>query len=147
MSLESLARYKSGVAKIIACMFLLGCLFAYLRLPSYAGKLEPLTDAQRQLSSRLRGHVSELSSVIGARSLTKSPGGLERAASYIEDKFSAAGLKPTRQSFAVSGYLNDGRFGASHATQSTANIVAEMSCSNGDAREVVIGVSDSDAQK
>ncbi len=138
MSLESLARYKSGVGKIIACMFLLGCLFAYLRLPSYAGKLEPLTDAQRQLSNRLRGHVSELSSVIGARSLTKSPGGLERAACYIEDKFSAAGLKPTRQSFAVSGYLNDGIFGASHATQSTANIVAEITGADGKASEVVI---------
>jgi len=86
----------------------------------------------------LRVHAWESFCVFGARSLTKSPGGLERAASYIEDKFSAAGLKPTRQSFAVSGYLNDGIFGASHATQSTANIVAEIAGANGKASEVVI---------
>ncbi len=138
MSPESERKPKYVVGKIIACLFLLGCLFAYLRLPSYAGKLEPLTDAQRQLSSRLRGHVSELSSVIGARSLTKSPGGLERAASYIEEQLSAVGLKPTRQSFSVSGYLNDGLFGASHATQSTANIVAEITGAKGKESEVII---------
>ena len=118
---------------------LAGCFIAHFSLPSYGGTIEPLTAAQKQLAKQLRGHIEKLSSKIGARSLTKSPGGLERAAMYIEENFSAAGLKPSRQTFSVSGYLNDGLWGATHATQSTANILAEIAGTSKASEIIIIG--------
>lgn len=109
---------------------LAGCFIAYWTLPSYGGTIEPLTADQKQLASRLRAHIKMLSSDIGARSLTKNPGGLERAATYIEENFSAAGFKPARQTYSVSGYFNDGLWGATHATQSTANIIVAIPGTN-----------------
>ncbi|MBP9811552.1 M20/M25/M40 family metallo-hydrolase, partial [bacterium] len=118
---------------------LAGCFIAYWNLPSYGGIIEPLTSEQKQLERQLRAHIKMLSSDIGARSLTKNPGGLERAANYIEDIFSAAGFKPSRQTFSVSGYFNDGLWGATHATQSTANIIVELPGTTKASEIIVIG--------
>ncbi len=118
---------------------LVGGLFAFGSLPAYSGAVEPLTPEQKLLVTSLRGHVKVLSEDIGARSLTKKPGGLERAAVYIEESFSAAGFKPVRQTFSVSGYFNDGLWGSTHATQSTANIIVEHSGSSKASEIIVIG--------
>lgn len=116
-----------------------GGMAAFWSLPAYSGAVEPLTSEQELLVGSLQEHVKVLSSDIGARSLTKKPDGLERAAIYIEENFSAAGFKPTRQTFGVSGYFNDGLWGSTHATQSTANIIAELPGSNKASEIVVIG--------
>lgn len=136
---------KKLAITIAALTALAGGLIASCKLPAYSGTVEPLTKAQQQLASSIRGHVKKLSSDIGARSLTKNPGGLERAAVYIEENFSAAGFKPSRQTYSVSGYFNDGLFGATHATQSTANIIveipgtgAELSKGSGKASEIIV---------
>lgn len=117
----------------------IGGIAAFWSLPAYSGGVEPLSEAQKNLVGNLRGHVKVLSSDIGARSLTKKPGNLERAAIYIEETFSSAGFKPTRQTFGVSGYFNDGLWGATHATQSTANIIVELPGSSKASEIVVIG--------
>ncbi len=118
---------------------IVGCLLAFGRLPSYRGPVEPLTAEQQQLAARLREHVQKLAGDIGARSLPKSPGGLERAAAYIEEKFSEAGFKPERQTFSVAGYFNDGLFGATHATQSASNIIVEIKGGSKASEIVIIG--------
>ncbi|MBX9693148.1 MAG: M20/M25/M40 family metallo-hydrolase [Cyanobacteria bacterium] len=120
---------------------LIGCLpmLSFGKLPSYRGPVEPLSQEQQLLATRLRSHVQKLAVDIGARSLPKSPGGLERAATYIEEKFSDARLNPTRQTFSVAGYFNDGLFGATHATQSTSNIIVELTGGAKASEIVVIG--------
>lgn len=133
-----LTRKKLAIT-IAGLTALAGCFIAYWNLPTYGGIIEPLTSEQKQLESQLRAHIKMLSSDIGARSLTKSPGGLERAAIYIEENFSAAGFKPSRQTFSVSGYFNDGLWGATHATQSTANIIAEIPGTTKASEIIVIG--------
>lgn len=110
-----------------------------MKTPSYKGPIDDLSTEQKELSIRLRQHVLKLAGDIGVRSLTKSPGGLERAALYIEEVFAGAGFKPERQTFSVSGYFSDGLFGATHATQSTANIIAEIPGSSKASEIVVVG--------
>jgi Zn-dependent M28 family amino/carboxypeptidase len=120
---------------------LIGGLIVSWKLPAYSGTIQPLTPTQQSLASSLRGHIKKLSSDIGARSLTKNPGGLERAAVYTEEIFAAAGYKPSRQTFSVSGYFNDGLWGATHATQSAHNIVVEIPGIGGEpdkASEIII---------
>jgi Zn-dependent M28 family amino/carboxypeptidase len=98
-----------------------------------------LDAAEQQLTARLRAHVEKLGGEIGARSLPTAPGNLEKAATYIEEQFQQAGLSPSRQTFSVSGYFRDGMFGASHATQSTSNIIVEIPGTTNAAEIVVIG--------
>lgn len=107
--------------------------------PSYRGPIEPITAEQKELSSRLQEHVQKLAGDIGVRSLTRNPGGLERAATYIEETLASAGYKSERQSFSVSGYLSDGLLSAPHATQSTANILAEIPGTSKASEIIVIG--------
>ncbi len=118
---------------------LVGGMFAFWSLPAYSGAAAPLTPEQKLLADRLRGHIKVLSKDIGARSLTKCPGGLERAAVYIEECFSTGGYRPSRQTFSVSGYFNDGLWGSTHATQSTSNIIVECKGTSKASEIIVIG--------
>ncbi len=139
VAMKNILTRKKLTVTIAGLAALAGGLIAYWTLPSYGGTIEPLTADQKQLANSLRGHIKTLSSDIGARSLTKNPGGLERAATYVEENFSAAGFKPARQTFSVSGYFNDGLWGATHATQSTANIVAEIPGTTKASEIIIIG--------
>ncbi len=132
---------KKLIIGIGALTALIGCLLlpVFGKLPSFRGPVEPLSAEQQRLVTRLRSHVEKLATDIGARSLPKSPGGLERAATYIEEQFSNAGLKPSRQTFSVAGYFDDGLFGATHATQSASNIVVEITGGARASEIVVIG--------
>ncbi|HEY9713146.1 MAG TPA: M20/M25/M40 family metallo-hydrolase, partial [Chroococcales cyanobacterium] len=56
---------------------------------------------REELQERLKKHVTVLSSQIGARSLTRSPKGLEKAAQYIESSFIELGYSPQAQRFDV----------------------------------------------
>ncbi|CAN5124448.1 M28 family peptidase [soil metagenome] len=127
------------IASTAAITALAAALVASLRLPAYSGTLEPLTAEQKLLVKSLRSHVQQLAGNIGARSLTKNPAGLERAAQYIEQNFSAAGFKPSRHTFSVSGYFKDGLWGATHATQSASNIIIEIPGTDKRSEVVVIG--------
>ncbi len=111
----------------------------FCKSPSFRGEAEPLDSQQQQLAIRLSGHVQKLAGDIGARSLPKSPGGLERAAMYIEEQFVESGLKPVRQKFSVSGYFADGLFGATHATQSADNIEVEIRGTSKSTEVIVVG--------
>lgn len=118
---------------------LAGCFIAAAQTPSYRGPVGASNEQQQQLAARLRQHVQKLAGDIGARSLTRSPDGLEKAAVYIEEKFADAGLKSTRQTFSVSGYFQDGLWGATHATQSASNVVVEIQGTSKASEIVVIG--------
>jgi Zn-dependent M28 family amino/carboxypeptidase len=131
---------KKKLAVVIGVITaLVGCLLTFCKLPSFRGPAEPLDSAQQQLAVRLRGHVQKIAGDIGARSLTRSPGGLERAAIYIEEKFGEAGFTPVRQTFSVSGYFNDGLFGSTHATQSTSNIEVAIPGTSKSTEIVIVG--------
>ncbi len=130
---------KKLAIAIGALTALAGCLTAFGKSPSYRGPAQPLSAAQQHLAGQLRSHVQKLAGDIGARSLPRSPGGLEKAALYIEERFGDAGFTPARQTYSVSGYAADGLFGATHATQSTANIVVEIPGTSKASEIVVIG--------
>jgi Zn-dependent M28 family amino/carboxypeptidase len=130
---------KTFASTIVFLTVLIGCFFAIAKTPAYRGPAEPANEAQRQLALRLRAHVQKLAGDIGARSLTRSPGGLEKAAAYIEEQFVNAGLRPTRQTYGVVGYFGDGLLGMTHASQSTSNIVVEIRGTDKGNEIVVIG--------
>jgi Zn-dependent M28 family amino/carboxypeptidase len=69
---------------------------------SHRGPLPALTEAERVLQDRLRGHVEEFAGRIGERSLRR-PRALEAAARYVEEALSAAGLEPRPEPFTVNG--------------------------------------------
>lgn len=116
-----------------------GCLLAYRRLPSYRGDVDPPTAARSDLSTRLRAHVQKLAGEIGARSLPRKPGNLEKAATYLEEYLSKLPLATSRQTFSVAGYFDDGLWGSTQATQSTANIIAEIPGTTKAQEIVVVG--------
>jgi hypothetical protein len=106
---------------LLATLLLVGW-FTMVRMPgrSHRGPLPPATDRQRALAAELEAHVKALAGDIGPRSLAR-PDALERAATYVEESFRAAGLEPRREPFDVGG-------------DPCANVVAEIA--GGD--EVVI---------
>lgn len=79
-------------------------IFAMTRMPgsSHRGPLPPLTPAERELATRLRGHVAALAGAIGERNIWR-PGSLERAAAYITATLEAAGYRVARQELIAYG--------------------------------------------
>jgi Zn-dependent M28 family amino/carboxypeptidase len=68
---------------------------------SHRGPLPELTEAERTLSKHLSDHVWMLAGEIGARSLTKAPENLKKAANYIEHSFRTYGYAPERQDYSI----------------------------------------------
>ncbi|HEY9678958.1 MAG TPA: M20/M25/M40 family metallo-hydrolase [Drouetiella sp.] len=62
-------------------------------------KLPSLTEAEKLISAKLRAHVVMLAGMIGARSLTDCPEGLDRAGKYIEQVFSEMSHRRSQQDF------------------------------------------------
>lgn len=69
---------------------------------SFAGKLPPLTDAERASSGRLRAHVEALAGRIGERNVFQ-PEALEAAAVYLEAELTALGFTVGRQPYDCNG--------------------------------------------
>jgi hypothetical protein len=71
---------------------------------SYAGAFQPLRADELALRDRLRQHVRTLAGEIGERQLWR-PGGLERAAQYIEATWQAQGYQVARQPVVAEGKM------------------------------------------
>jgi len=70
---------------------------------SFEGELPVLTEPQRELAGRLKGHVEMLGGTIGVRTALEFPEKLEAAAKYIEAEFRAMGYEPMGQSYVCRG--------------------------------------------
>jgi hypothetical protein len=73
-----------------------------IRMPgrSHSGPLPPLDDATRAIMTEVEADVRELAGTIGERSALRATN-LEAAAKHVERAFTACGLAPKRQTFAV----------------------------------------------
>lgn len=86
-----------------------------------------------------------LASDIGARSLTSAPENLEKAAQYIEHCFKSAGLGVSSQQFSVSTRdatqrkITDTGISFATITNSTRNIVAEVTGASAPEKVIVVG--------
>jgi Zn-dependent M28 family amino/carboxypeptidase len=71
-----------------------------IRMPgrSYSGDLPPLSEKERELSSRLRSDVEHLALKIGVRNLY-SIEALDQSAEWIEGRFKESGLTPRRLTY------------------------------------------------
>jgi Zn-dependent M28 family amino/carboxypeptidase len=69
---------------------------------SFSGPLPALTEAQKALSAELKADVTHLAKTIGHRD-TDHPENLAKAADYIEQQLTRAGLKVTRHPYDVAG--------------------------------------------
>jgi hypothetical protein len=78
--------------------------FYMIKMPgtSHSGELPPLTDRERDLSRSLKQHVSMLAETIGERNHWHF-GGMEAAASYIENTLRASGYETTEQEYDIEG--------------------------------------------
>jgi len=72
-------------------------------LKSYKGPLQPLSDEESQLATRLSAHVKYLSETVGQRSLSQ-PGSLPAATDYLRDTLKQAGYAPTERTYSVGGH-------------------------------------------
>src|SRR5208282_1843222 len=72
-------------------------------LKSYKGPLQPLSDEESQLATRLSAHVKYLSETVGERSLSK-PGSLQVATDYLRDTLKQAGYASTEHTYSVGGH-------------------------------------------
>ncbi|HEY9732056.1 MAG TPA: M28 family peptidase [Drouetiella sp.] len=66
--------------------------------------LAPLSTAENLVSAKLRAHILMLAGMIGARSLTSNPAGLEKAAQYIEQCLSEFNYARSQQDFMANIY-------------------------------------------
>lgn len=96
-----------------------------IRMPgrSHRGALPPLTGEERELATRLRGHVTRLAGEIGERNVWRYDN-LRAAAAYIEGAFGSMGYAIARQEFDTMG-------------RSTANLEA-VRPGTGPAGEIVV---------
>lgn len=92
---------------------------------SFAGPLPPLTDAERELSGRLKAHVGMLGGTIGERNVWKYDA-LEAAAGYIEAQLKRFGYEVGRQEYEAEG-------------KAVRNIDATLPGEKADAEVVVVG--------
>ena len=72
------------------------------------GLVPPLNSAEREIAAKLSSHIKVLAGDIGARSLTRAPENLNKAASYIEDCFNSLSLMVTSQVFTVQSKTMEG---------------------------------------
>jgi hypothetical protein len=63
--------------------------------PAAKTALPALTQSQRELAGRLKGHVEMLGTTIGPRTALEFPAKLEQAAAYIEKEFRGMGFETT----------------------------------------------------
>ncbi len=92
--------------------------------------LAPLSTSENLISAKLRAHVLMLAGVIGARSLTSNPAGLEKAAQYIEQCLSEFSFSRSQQDFMAHVSTSVGVAGDTATTVlnkvCTRNIIAEL---------------------
>ena len=72
-------------------------------LKSYKGSLQPLSDEESQLATRLSGDVKYLSETVGERSLSR-PGSLRATTDYLRDTFKQAGYVSIERTYSVEGH-------------------------------------------
>jgi hypothetical protein len=98
-----------------------------IRMPgeSYEGPLPPLDARQKALEAELARDVAHLARDVGERNLAQ-PGGLDRAARFVEDELRRAGYAPARQEFEAAGHA-------------CANVEAELRGSSRPHEIVVVG--------
>src|SRR5688572_18362543 len=83
--------------------FLLGGCGVKTKMPgkSFSGELPPMTEAEIEISRRLRVHVGVLGGEIGERNIW-NPEALKAAAQYVEQSLSDLGLACERQEYELS---------------------------------------------
>ncbi len=72
-------------------------------LKSYKGPLQPLSDEESQLATRLSAHVTYLSETVGERSLSR-PGSLQATTDYLRDTLKQAGYAATERTYSIEGH-------------------------------------------
>src|ERR1700731_1286754 len=72
-------------------------------LKSYTGPLQPLSDEESQLATRLSAHVTYLSETVGERSLSR-PGSLQAVTDYLRDTLKQAGYAATEHTYSIEGH-------------------------------------------
>lgn len=90
---------------VLAIAFVLAGLLVYMtHMPgqSYSGVLPPLTDQEKQLAQRLKGHIARLAGEIGERNVWRYEA-LEAAADYLEEVFQDMGYAVEPQTYTVRG--------------------------------------------
>lgn len=92
--------------------------------------LAPLSTSENLVSAKLRAHILMLAGIIGARSLTSNPDGLEKAAQYIEQCLAEFNYNRSQQDFMA--HVSTSVGGSGDATTTvlnkvcTRNIIAEL---------------------
>jgi hypothetical protein len=94
-------------------------------LKSFKGTLPPLSDAQRELASRLAGHVSHLSATIGERNIHRL-GSLGMTSEYLRSSFAQSRFAVSEKPYTLDG-------------QVVSNFEAELVGSDVGAGVVVVG--------
>ena len=85
---------------LAALLFIGGGVYYMSDMPGerHTGTLPALTEAERVLSDRLRGHVTVLAGDIGERNVWRHAA-LEAASGYIEDRLRASGYRVAAQEY------------------------------------------------
>jgi Zn-dependent M28 family amino/carboxypeptidase len=72
-------------------------------LKSYKGPLQPLSDEESQLATRLSAHVTYVSETVGERSLSR-PGSLQATTEYLRNSLKQAGYAVTEHTYSIEGH-------------------------------------------
>jgi hypothetical protein len=95
-------RIRTAVAGVLLLTIAMTFLSCSMPGKSFTGPLPPATPAQTSLADELRRDVTHLATTIGHRD-TNHPQNLAKAADYIEQELTKAGLKVTRHPYDVDG--------------------------------------------
>lgn len=100
---RSLVRILAGIVVVLLLAVGVGWyLVVHMPGTSYTGALPPMTDAERELSARLRHDVEKLAGEIGVRCIPRYEA-LREAEGYISSELEAAGTTVRRQEYQVDG--------------------------------------------
>ena len=112
---------------LAALLFIGGGVYYMSDMPGerHTGTLPALTEAERVLSDRLRGHVTVLAGDIGERNVWRHAA-LEAASGYIEDRLRASGYRVAAQEYVA-------------REKSVRNLEAELSGAGLSKQIIVIG--------
>ncbi|CAN5456364.1 M28 family metallopeptidase [soil metagenome] len=105
--------------------------------------LAPLSAGENLISAKLRAHVLMLAGIIGARSLTSNPAGLEKAAQYIEYSLSEFEYVRSQQDFMAHVSTSIGAAGGTTPMVEnkvcTRNLIAEVKGSKRPQEIIILG--------
>jgi len=94
-------------------------------LRSYNGPLQPMSQDESQLASRLSAHVKYLSETVGERSMSR-PDTLRSVTQYLRDSLKQAGYESNERTYSIEG-------------QTVSNVEATLAGSDAARGQVVVG--------